>query len=83
MGCIICGSPYVEHHHVFFGTANRKVSDKYGYIVELCHYHHNEPPMGVHFNKEFDLMLKQQCQRDFEKNHTRAQFIKEFGRSWL
>lgn len=83
MGCIICGSPYVEHHHVFFGTANRKVSDKYGYVVELCHYHHNEPPMGVHFNKEFDLMLKQQCQRDFEKNHTRAQFIKEFGRSWL
>lgn len=83
MGCIICGSPYVEHHHVFFGTANRKVSNKYGYVVELCHYHHNEPPMGVHFNKEFDLMLKQQCQRDFEKNHTRAQFIKEFGRSWL
>lgn len=83
MGCIICGSPYVEHHHVFFGTANRKVSDKYGYVVELCHYHHNEPPMGVHFNKEFDLMLKQQCQRDFEKNHTREQFIKEFGRSWI
>lgn len=49
--CYICGShQWIERHHVFFG-ANHKASDKYGLIVPLCHYCHNEPPNGVHFNK--------------------------------
>lgn len=81
--CIVCGSPYVEMHHVFYGTSNRAKSDKYGYIVPLCHYHHNEPPDGVHFNKQLDLYLKQTYQARFEQDHTREEFIEEFGRSYL
>lgn len=40
----------MELHHVF-NASNRKKSDKYGLTVWLCHYCHNEPPNGVHFNK--------------------------------
>ena len=50
--CFICGSyQWIEIHHVF-GGANRKLSEKYGLKVPLCHYCHNEPPNGVHFNKK-------------------------------
>ena len=53
-GCYVCGYPVTEIHHIF-GGANRKISDKYGFTVRLCHYHHNEPPDGAHFNRDFDL----------------------------
>ena len=48
--CFICGSPYVEEHHIF-GGAYRKKSEQYGLKVFLCHCDHNEPPNGVHHNK--------------------------------
>lgn len=38
--CFVCSSPYVEVHHIMYGTANRKLSDKYGLIVPLCQEHH-------------------------------------------
>lgn len=81
--CYVCGSPYTEEHHVFFGVANRKLSTKFGYVVRLCPEHHrgNE---GVHFNREFDLHLKRKAQQHYEENHnTREAFIRTFGRSYL
>lgn len=80
----MCGSTaWIEMHHIFNGTANRRLSDKYGYIVPLCHYCHNEPPNGVHFNRENDLKLKRWAQTDFEKTHSRNEFIEIFGKSYL
>jgi hypothetical protein len=39
---------------------------------------------GVHFNKQLDLRLKQECQRRWEvKYGTREDFIREFGRNYL
>ena len=55
--CYVCKSPYVEMHHIFYGTANRKLSDKYLLIVPLCAYHHRGAK-GVHFNKRLDDKLK-------------------------
>lgn len=81
-GCYVCGYPVTEVHHIF-GGANRKISDKYGFTVRLCHYHHNEPPDGAHFNREFDLKLKRWAQGIYEETNTREDFIKEFGKSWL
>lgn len=31
--CLICGSWNIEDHHIFFGNANRKQSEKYGLKV--------------------------------------------------
>jgi hypothetical protein len=62
--CLVCGSPYVEIHHVMFGTANRKLSDKYGLVVPLCHEHHRGRT-GVHFNRDLDLALKKLAQEKF------------------
>lgn len=51
--CYICGSSGPLHlHHIFFGTANRKVSDKYGLTCKLCLFCHTEGNNAVHKNAE-------------------------------
>lgn len=83
--CLVCGTTYNLHsHHIFFGTANRKQSEKYGLKVWLCAYHHNMSNEGVHFNKHLDNHLKQMGQRHFEARYgSRDMFIEKFGKSYL
>ena len=79
--CYLCGSyNWIEIHHIF-GGAYRKKSTKYKLIVPLCHYCHNEPPNGVHFNKQRDYALKKKAQIEFEKIYG-VEFIKEFGKNY-
>lgn len=81
--CFICGRPKEHIHHVFFGTSNRKLSDKHGLIVPLC-YEHHEGNYGVHRNKAVDSKLKQLGQRKFEEaGYTRQEFMQIFGKSYL
>ena len=83
--CIVCHMTFRLHkHHIFYGTANRKLSDEYGCWCYLCQRHHNASDKGVHFNKTFDMRLKQECQRKWEETYgTREDFIKVFGKSYL
>lgn len=81
--CFVCGKSEPLHlHHVFFGNANRRQSDKYGCVVWLCPEHH-VGKTGVHFNKNLDLMIKKLCQAEFEKRYSRSEFVAVFGRNWL
>lgn len=81
--CYICGNPNCEEHHIYFGTGNRKISDKNGFTVYLCPTHHRDSKHGVHFNKSLDLYLKILCQMEFEKTHTRQEFVKLIGKNYL
>lgn len=84
--CIVCGSERDLHrHHIFFGTANRQQSEKYGCWCYLCQRHHNMPNIGVHFNRQADLRLKRTCQEILERDHgwSRSRFIQTFGRNYL
>lgn len=81
--CIVCGSPYVQIHHVLHGTANRKKAEKYKYIVPLCMNHHTGDE-GVHRDPAFDLHLKRMAQVHFEKGiGTRDMWISKFGKSYI
>lgn len=82
--CLVCCTTRNIHiHHVFFGTANRKQSDKYGCIVALCQEHHTGNS-GVHHNKELDTYIKQLAQKQFESQHgTREDFMQAFGKNYL
>ena len=81
--CFVCGSPYTEVHHVIYGTANRKLSDKYGLIVPLCHEHHRGQT-GVHFNRDFDISLKKLAQDKFNSVYgANKSFLDVFGKSFL
>ena len=75
---------YREEHHVFGGTANRKLSEKYGLKVKLCYPHHNMPngPEAVHFNKRIRQILQEEGRKAFLRNHTEEEFREIFGRSF-
>ena len=82
--CWFCGAINGLHeHHIYFGTGNRSVSEKYGFKVYLCGMHHNLSEYGVHFDKSLDLRLKRTCQRVFEKTHSREEFVKIIGKNYL
>ncbi len=82
--CFLCKTIYNLHnHHIFYGTANRRLSEKYGLKVWLCGNHHNLSNEGVHFNRELDLHIKRIGQAAFEKTHTREEFMKIFGKNYL
>lgn len=81
--CLICGHYEVAIHHVFYGTANRKMSDQYALIVPLCERHHTGSE-GVHRFRRTDLKLKQMGQQAFENHYgSREVFIRTFGRNYL
>lgn len=82
--CWICGTTInLQKHHVFYGTANRRLSEKWGCWVWLCGKHHTGI-VGVHFSPDLDLKLKQFTQECFEAIcGTRQDFRAIFGKSFL
>lgn len=75
----------LEWHHVF-GGSRKKLSEKYGLMVRLNHWHHNEPPAGVHHNEQVMDFLHREGQKKFEESYgTREEFVspKMFGRNYL
>lgn len=83
--CHMCGryGP-TETHHIYNGP-NRKKADRMGLTVQLCHWCHNEPPGGVHFDQSADLALKRETQLQVMEDYgwTTQDFIREFGKSYI
>ncbi len=82
--CFVCGSNTVAIHHVF-GASNRTKSEKRGFILPLHPRWHTDSNDAVHRgNKALDLQFKQMAQTYYEQHYgTRADFIIEFGKSYL
>lgn len=84
--CFVSGSTdQLECHHIFGGTANRKVSDENGFWVYLTAdwHRHNQGSVEKNPNAGIDKMLKEECQRMFERTSTREEFRKLIGKSYL
>lgn len=79
--CFITGSRInLDVHHVYHGSANRKIADKEGCWVWLRHDIH----MQLHDkDKKLDRYLQEECQKKYEETHTREEFRKKFGKSYL
>lgn len=82
--CFLCGTTLNLHcHHILYGTANRKQSEKYGLKVWLCQEHHTGNT-GVHFNKTLDLHLKKLAQEKFNAVYgANKSFLEVFGKNYL
>lgn len=87
--CFLCersetSANRLEVHHIF-GASNRKLSEKYGLTVTLCHACHNEPPDGAHYNAKVMQYLHEYGQRKamFENNWTEDEFREIFGKNYL
>lgn len=85
--CIRLNGDYSEkqtqEHHCICGTANRKLSEKYGLKVRLCLPHHLDGRAAVHNNHEIMQMLQQDAQRAFEDRFPELSFREIFGKNFL
>ena len=85
-GCWVigCKEQHTEEHHAFYGTAQRRISEEYGFKARLCPIHHRGQPKGVHGgNRELDLAIKRHFQAEYEKDYLRHDFMKLIGRNYL
>lgn len=78
--CYFCGKTPVQFHHVF-GGSNRNKATEDDLFVPLCwecHVKvHNEPSQRLNF------ILKQRGQWEYEATHTREEFRKRYGKSYI
>ena len=88
--CFITGSTQGLHnHHIFYGRANRKISDKYGLTIWLtnqCHLElHTSPPNAMFVDKVKALQIKQMAQKKAMEHYgwTVEEWIKKFGKSYI
>ena len=86
--CYFCPNHNTEElhsHHVFFGTANKRLSEEDGMKIWLCGKHHNlSHQEGIHFRNDIDLDVKKKAQEAWEKTYgDRSDFIKRYGKSYL
>ena len=74
--CHFCGkySKYLDPHEVY-GGSNRQRSIKNKFIKVLCR--------KCHSNEEIINQLRIDTQKEYEKKHTREEFIKIIGKSYI
>ena len=83
--CYICGNTLNLHKpHVFYGIANRKLSDADGCVIWLCHSHHTGV-RGIHQNIAVDNVIKRRMQRAWQEHYgkTKEDFIARYGKSYI
>ena len=82
--CRACSN--LEEHHIFFGTANRKLSEQDGLKVWLCSFHHRGTT-GVHgkYGHKLDESLKSLAQLIYMQYYkkTAEDFRKRYGKNYL
>ncbi len=61
--------------HEVYGGSNRQRSIKNKFVKLLC--------KECHSNEEIINQLRKDVQKEYEKNHTREEFIKIIGKSYL
>ncbi len=79
--CYICGQYAQTVHHVLHGTANRKLADKDGLVVRLCHKCH----MNLHDHGSFDRELQRIAQTRWMEYYEKSEddFRERYGKSYL
>lgn len=79
--CFICGGYGSDRHHCLHGTANRKLAEKWGLWVFLCHYCH----MLLHDKGVNDKYLQQVAEKKWLETTGRTveEFIKIFGKNYI
>lgn len=80
--CYMCGKiGFTHEHHIFPGTANRRLSEEHGLKVYLCPHCHEL----MHSDEQFALILKRHGEKMWmlENKRTIEDFIKVFGKNYI
>jgi hypothetical protein len=82
--CFICGTTRnLVTHEIFYGSANREKSIRYGAYVRLCTRHHTTSNYGVHFNPKLNEDLRKMAQKKLEEMYGHEWFMETFGKNYL
>lgn len=73
----------LHKHHIYPGYGTRQICEREGFYIWLVPRLHNMSDEGIHYNKGFDLYIKRLCQSEYEKTHTRQEFMALIGRNYL
>ena len=73
----------LQEHHAMPGTANRRLSERYGLKVYLCIEHHLVGPDAVHSNIRLRRLLQADAQMAFERKHSHEEWMEAFGRNFI
>lgn len=76
--CYLCNK-IKDHIHEIYGGRNRKISMINGFTIPLCEECHRKTEEDMSFDKK----LKIECQKKYEEEHTREEFIKLIDKSYL
>lgn len=74
---------YLETHHAFPGNPGRKISEENGFTVKLCARHHRNGEQAAHKDIKSLRLIQRDIQAEYEKTHTREQWMKLIGRNYL
>lgn len=77
-----CREKFTHKHHIF-GGPNRGISEAEGFTADLCLEHHELGREAVHNNYETRNLLQQAAQQEYEKTHSREEFMSLIGRNYL
>lgn len=80
--CYLCGTiGFTHEHHVFSGTARRKLSEEHGLKVYLCPGCHAR----IHEDEAFARILKKHTEKMwmFENDKSIDDFIAIFGKNYI
>lgn len=77
--CEICGRAYATDTHHLIGGSTRKLCDEDGLTLAICRDCHE----FIHKYPTAATMSKMLGQAIYEKDHTREQFRRRYGRSWM
>lgn len=76
--CIICKQSPVDIHEIY-SSGSRKQSMIHGFCCPLCRSCHQ----NITLNYQANLKLKQFCQKKYEENHTREEFMTIIHKNFL
>lgn len=88
--CLLCRilhgddhEQFTHCHHVVYGNANRKLSEKYGLKIYLCPLHHEFSGEAVHRNREINEMVIKASEIVFITRHGFEKWMEVFGKNYL
>lgn len=76
--CFFCDNPKDDIHEIYPGS-KRIISMKNGFCVPFCRKCHDE----TQNNRMKMLFLQQKCQKKYESDHSREDFINLVGKNYL
>ena len=77
--CYVCKKRKKDDMHEIYAGAKKQISMKNGFCIPICRKCHNE----IQNEEEKIIIYKRKCQQEYEKTHTREEFIERYKKSYL